>query len=442
MKHRFFIAVVVVGLLSLPIAGTVSAKGEKSDQKELYKNLDLFAKVLHNIQNDYVEPVKEKELVYGAIEGMLASLDPHSLFMPPDLYKELRIDTEGQFGGNGIEIAVKDGLLTVVAPLEGTPAARAGIKAGDQILRINDHSSRGMSLSDTVKMMRGKKGTSVKLTLKRKGMKAFTVTLKRDKIRIASVKQELIEGRYGYLRIVSFQEGTARDLRAAIGKLERLSDKKMAGLILDLRNNPGGLLDEAVQVADTFLAEGVIVMTESRNKQRDEKTAQKEGTISPLPLIVIINGGSASAAEIVAGALQDHHRAVLLGARTFGKGTVQTVYELGDGSALKLTIAKYYTPSGRSIQAEGIAPDIWVETREQASVALKESSSKPSETAVEIREKDLKGHFEPENGAATESEPDTVRSTGDDFQKEAAVNTLKSWKVFQNLSGGEGVVLR
>ncbi|MDO8461723.1 MAG: S41 family peptidase [Deltaproteobacteria bacterium] len=416
---------------SLVLGG--SSKGaspkEKGISRELYKELELFTKVLHYVKSDYVEEVKEKQLIEGAIRGMLSTLDPHSLYMPADLYRELKVDTEGKFGGVGIEVTIKDNWLTVVTPLEDTPAAKAGIRAGDKILKINNNSAKGISLIDAVKMMRGDKGSRLRLTIVREGVKPFQVTLARDLIRIKSVKKELIDKKYGYVRITSFQEGTAKELDRALRELEKKADgRQLGGLVLDLRNNPGGLLDEAVDVADQFLESGLIVKTTSRDEEIDKREAKRERTHPMMPLIVLVNGGSASAAEIVAGALQDQKRGVIVGTQTFGKGSVQTVYELGDGSALKLTIARYFTPSGRSIQAQGIKPDIIV-----PEVKILETAAVDQST---LREKDLKGHLEEEfdekesNLPSKSKKPKESAVTVEDYQKKVALDYLRSWDSF------------
>ncbi|MDO8644331.1 MAG: S41 family peptidase [bacterium] len=404
--------------LSLPSVSF--GKSDKKDSEDLYKNLDLFSTVLHNVENDYVEPVNDKELIYGAIRGMLDTLDPHSQFMSPDVYKELQIDTEGRFGGVGVEITIRDKALIVVSPLEGTPADLAGLKAGDQILQIDGVPTEGLSLNDTVKKMRGKKGTSVKLKILRKGKEPFEVALVRDRIQVKSVSGDLTEGRYGSVRIVSFQERTTKELEQVLNRLTKEAQGKLAGLVLDLRNNPGGLLEEAVGVSDTFLDKGVIVTTSNRTEEIDKREAVAEGTFPNVPLVVLVNGGSASASEIVAGALQDNGRALIMGTKTFGKGSVQTVYDLGDGSALKLTVAKYFTPSGRSIQADGISPDILVTSEEEGKKVVVEKKF--------LREEDLKGHLE-----ATKVEPKNASDTTQDFQKEVALAYLKGLDLFQSL---------
>lgn len=403
-KRLFF-----VGLIILPLLFPHSLLGKGKERSPsrapgtLYKNLEMFTRVLNLVREDYVEDVNEKELVYGAIRGMLSTLDPHSIFMPPDAYKELKVDTEGRFGGVGLEVTLKDNLLVVVTPIEGTPAERAGIREGDRILKIDGTSAKEMGLSEAVRKMRGARGSRVVLTLYREGHREpFDVTIIRDIIRIKSVRAEIPEEGFGYVRITSFQENTTDELQKALDGLQKKSKEKLKGVILDLRNNPGGLLEEAVTVSDLFLESGTIVSTASRNEELDKRIATKNDRDLLYPLVVMVNGGSASAAEIVAGALQDNKRAVILGTKSFGKGSVQTIFELGDGAALKLTIAKYYTPRGRSIQADGIHPDIVVQPRRPtASQARKDRSSK-------------------------EGEPETQASVPDeDYQKMAALDYLK-----------------
>src|SRR6266404_7081840 len=358
-KHGTPLLLLFVGLalgffLSAHWVPNVSAVGRQD-----YESLEAFSNILSIVKKNYVEDVETKSLVSGAINGMLNSLDPHSAYLTPELYKELQSDTQGRFGGLGIEITVKGGILTVVSPIEDTPAAKAGIKPGDQIFKIEEEFTKDMSLVDAVKKMRGLKGTKINLTIKREGVAdLMDFTLVRDVIRVQSVRSRTLEPGYGYIRLAQFQERSDRDMQRA---LEKMSAEKggLKGLVLDLRNNPGGLLTQAVRVSDMFLESGLIVYTEGRiEAQKQKYFAQKDGTWTDFPVVVLVNGGSASASEIVAGALQDHKRAVVLGTKTFGKGSVQTILPLDDNSALRLTTARYYTPSGRSIQALGIVPDI------------------------------------------------------------------------------------
>lgn len=412
---KFFISALV--LLLLPnISNAVSEKG--------YESLHIFSKVLSQIENNYVEDVDDSILIRGAIHGLLSTLDPHSTYMPPQAYKELRVDTSGKFGGVGIEVWIRDGLLTVVAPIDGTPASRADIKSGDKVVKIDGHFTRDMDLSDAVLKMRGKVGSKITLTLSRDdNKKTFDVTLTREIIKVPSVRYEILDEEYGYIKLRTFQERTVKDMEAALKKLR--SAGALKGLILDLRDNPGGLLDQAVYVSDLFMDKGVIVTTKSRGEEIDRQEAHADGNETTCPMIILTNGGTASASEIVAGALKDHARAVVLGTKTFGKGSVQTVMEMDDGSALKLTIALYFTPSGRSIQAQGIIPDIVV------SSLLPETAST---NKTPIREEDLPGHLiVPEAETPSGNAPATVESAASkiDYQKKVALDYLKSWEIFR-----------
>jgi carboxyl-terminal processing protease len=326
-----------------------------------YERLKVFTEVLSLIQANYVEETKPRDLIYGGIKGMLETLDPHSSFLTPDVFKEMQVETQGSFGGLGIEITVKDRQLTVVAPIEGTPADRAGLHAGDRIVKIDGNPTKDMTLMEAVKKLRGPKGTSVTLTILREESPGpFEMSLVREVIEVKSVRSKDLGDGIAYIRITSFQERTGKDLLKAI---EQLQKNGMSALVLDLRNDPGGLLNQAVQVSDLFLEKGqLIVYTEGRIKNQDLRFSAEHGAQIPnVPMVVLVNGGSASASEIVAGALQDWKRALVLGTKTFGKGSVQTVIPLSDGSGLRLTTAKYYTPKGRSIHGTGIVPDIIVE---------------------------------------------------------------------------------
>lgn len=411
MKKIFFAAV----LLSSSIAFALTDKG--------FESLHTFSRVLQQVETNYVEPVDDQTLVRGAIRGMLDVLDPHSVFMPPSVYKELRMETGGRFAGVGLEVTIKKGWITVVSPIEGSPADRAGIKAGDRIIKINGRSVREMDLGEAVGMMRGKSGTHVQLTILREDNKhPFDVSIGRKIIQVPSIRAELLPDHIGYARITSFQERTGADLAEALHALEKSG--ALQGLILDLRNNPGGLLDQAVLVSDFFLENGTIVTTESRRKEIDRRVATGQGIEPRYPIIVLLNGGSASASEIVAGALQDNARALIMGSQSFGKGSVQSVMELDDGSALKLTIARYFTPNGRSIQALGISPDILV-----GETPGKTPKKRP------YREENLRRHLDKPAGSDAEaktSPPVTIEETpsetkGKDYQKETALSTLKTW---------------
>jgi carboxyl-terminal processing protease len=391
-----------------------SALAESDDAT--YKQLELFARVLSYVQNNYVEPVKEQQLIYGAIKGMLETLDPHTVFMPPDLFKEMKIDTSGEFGGLGIEVARKNEQLVVVAPLDDTPAARAGIRAGDQILAIDDESTRGMDLARVIQKLRGPAGKKIVLSIMREGFSApREIAVIRDHIRINSVDGQLYEG-IAYVRVKNFQERTDAYLRKELDRLRAKNGaSELRGLVLDLRNNPGGLLDQAVAVSDRFLPGNLTIVTTRGRDGRNttEERSKDRDTEKPYPLVVLVNAGSASASEIVAGALQDNGRAVVMGTPTFGKGSVQTVIELEDGSGLKLTIARYYTPKGRSIQERGIVPDFIVGDAPGPAPLSKEPP----------REKDLRRHFKSEEVAAA----------GDLLVPNLPPN-LKDWAATQRMS--------
>ncbi|NRD50936.1 S41 family peptidase [Corallococcus sp. AB004] len=362
-------------------------------EESAYRQLELFARVLSYVENNYVESVDRKTLIQGAIQGMLDTLDPHTLFMPPEVFREMKIDTSGEFGGLGIEIARKGDRLVVVAPIDDTPAARAGIKAGDELLAIDGESTQGMDLGRALQKMRGPAGGRVLLTLMRAGFNApRELAILRDHIRIVSVESALYDG-IGHVKVKNFQDRTDQSLKKELDRLRALNGgKELDGLVLDLRNNPGGLLDQAVAMSDRFLPGNLpIVSTRGRDgRNASEEKSRDRDTEKDYPLVVLVNAGSASASEIVAGALQDHGRAVIMGTQTFGKGSVQTIIELEDGSGLKLTIARYYTPKGRSIQEKGITPDFLVP---------EDSTGKPGTDAP--REKDLRGHFKAEPSQTT-----------------------------------------
>src|SRR5947207_4523597 len=373
-------------LLAVLFSGGSGVQRVDAVPKESYEGLETFTNILSIIQKNYVDEVQTKQLIEGAINGMLAALDPHSAYLTPDLYRELQVDTKGSFGGLGIEITNRNGVLTVVSPIEDTPAYRAGVKSGDQIMKINGEFTKDMTLVDAVKKMRGPKDTKVTLTLKRENTpEVFDVTMTREIIKIQSVKWKKLEPGYGYVRLTQFQERTDDDLERALKALDK-ETAGLQGLVLDLRNDPGGLLTQAVRVADLFLESGLIVYTDGRlENQKQKYFAHKPGTWSDFPMVVLVNGGTASASEIVAGALQDHKRSLILGTQTFGKGSVQTILPLDDNSALRLTTARYYTPSGRSIQATGIVPDL---VMDQTAVLAKADKSGL------LREANLPRHLE------------------------------------------------
>ena len=400
--------------------------------KGVYKDIKTFNEVFDMVKKNYVEDVDSSVLIQGAINGMIKSLDPHSTFMTPEVYKELEVETQGRFGGIGIEITLLKDILTVVSPIEDTPAFIAGIKSGDQIIKIDGMSTKDISIMEAVKKMRGPENTKVTITIMRENMaKPKDFVLTRAVIQVKSVKAKTFDDNIGYIRIASFHERTADDVRKALREIgEKV--RPMKGLVLDLRNDPGGLLIQAIDVSDMFLKTGVIVSTRGRTKNMETKAmAKNDGNEITCPIVVLVNEGTASAAEIVAGALQDNGRALIIGTRTFGKASVQTVIPLEDGSALKLTTARYYTPKGRSIQAEGINPDILVKYM------------KPSEDTENnywedrLREKDLKGHIKPakEDGTKLDEAIDKdIKDPSDvahDNQLKTAIDILKSWDIMK-----------
>jgi carboxyl-terminal processing protease len=396
-----------------------------------------FSEVYSRIKTDYVESVGDKKLLTDAIQGMLSGLDPHSSYLDAESFKDIRVDTEGQFGGLGIEVTMENGFVKVVSPIEDTPAARAGLKSGDLVIRLDDKAVKGMTLNEAVRTMRGRPGTDIVLTVVREGQsKPLKFTLTRAVIKIQSVKNKLLEPGYGYVRITQFQAGTDKGLKDALRKLEGENKGALKGLVLDLRNNPGGVLNGAVAVSDAFLDKGLIVYTEGRVADSRQKYNATPGDLANgAPIVVLVNGGSASASEIVAGALQDHKRAVVLGTKTFGKGSVQTIVPVSGGAALKLTTARYYTPNGRSIQASGIEPDIVAE----------EAKLTKSEAGERIKEADLLRHLE--NGEAPapkkEEKKDDAKKdaaarhlpSADDYQLNEALNLLKGISLFQSRGG-------
>ena len=409
---------------SLIVCVIIPYRSVRARSDEIYEKLKIFSEVLSIVQKNYVEETKSEDLIYGAINGMLKTLDPHSSFMLPDVYKELQVETKGSFGGIGIEITIRKGVLTIVSPIEDTPAFRAGLKAGDKIVKIEGESTENMTLFDAVKKMRGPAGTKVTISIIREGfVEPEDFTLTREIIRIKSVKHRALEDNIGYIRISQFQERTEEEFNKALDTLEQ-GDEPLRGLILDMRNNPGGLLDQAVKVCDEFIEQGLIVYTQGRNEAQQMKfSAHPNKKPHNYPIIALVNAGSASGSEIVAGALQDHNRAVVLGTPTFGKGSVQTIVPLEDGSGLRLTTALYYTPLGRSIQATGIIPD----------VIIKEKVFHRKEEKKElkfIKEKDLEGHFEPEE----ETEEITpTEEEEEDIPLARAIQLLKSWYIFKEL---------
>lgn len=421
--------VFVAGLLS---GRLLEGKG-LAQQSETYEELRPFTEVLNKVQRDYVEETATRDVVYGAIRGMLNTLDPHSAFMPPDVYKEMQVDTKGEFGGLGIQIGLKDERLTVIAPIEGTPADRAGVLAGDRIIKIDGATTKDLTLMDAVNKMRGAKGTKVTLTLEREGTASLIdITLVREIIKIQSARHKMLDNGIGYVRLTQFQEQTAEDL---VKSLTSLRKDHMQSLILDLRNNPGGLLTSAVEVSEQFLPKGkVVVSIKGRQGKAEDYAAAGDQPLLDLPMIVLVNEGSASASEIVAGAMQDWGRAVVVGTTTFGKGSVQTIIPLSDGSALRLTTAKYYTPKGRSIQNTGIDPTIIVRNQVKGDVKRQV-----------VRERDLERHLgnetapsapdQPQDPAELSPIPDVPNEGAgpeEDVQLQKAIELLKSWAIFKD----------
>ena len=408
---------------------------QRGDEAALpLEDLRTFTEVFAKIKNDYVEPIGDGTLLENAIRGMLSGLDPHSAYLVPDDYQELQAGTSGEFGGLGIEVGMEDGFVKVIAPIDDTPAQRAGVEAGDLVIRLDDTPVKGMSLAEAVKVMRGEPGTDIVLTIVREGVdRPIRITITRDVIHVTSVRSRSIEPGYGYVRISQFQIRTGESLREAVDKLrEDAGDGDLKGLVLDLRNNPGGVLNAAVSVSDAFLDEGTIVYTEGRMDDAQLTFSAKGSDIlDGVPLVVLVNAGSASASEIVAGALQDHRRAVIMGEKTFGKGSVQTILPLDNGSALKLTTARYYTPSGNSIQARGIIPDITLDRVRVSRV----------DAGQGVKEADLARHLESEGAEEDlEAAQQARQPTGEvplaqrDFALYEALNLLKGLYILNDRS--------
>ncbi|MCE5283723.1 MAG: S41 family peptidase [Deltaproteobacteria bacterium] len=424
--------VLLVFLTALILLGPYSDRRVSAVDRNTYRNLKTFSEVLDMVEKNYVEPVDSTKMMQGAINGMMKSLDPHSSFMTAEMYKDLEVETRGSFGGIGIEITILKDVLTVVSPIEDTPAYHAGVKAGDQIIKIDGKSTKDITITEAVKKLRGPRDTQVTITIFHEGMaKPRDIVITRSIIKIRSVKSKTFEDHIGYIRISSFQERTVEDAKKALREIEAKASP-LKGIVIDLRNNPGGLLNQSVEVSDLFLKSGVIVSTRGRSKSMESKSEAKDDGDEPTcPIVVLVNEGTASAAEIVSGALQDNGRAVILGTQTFGKGSVQTVIPLEDGAALKLTTAKYYTPKGRSIQAEGITPDIVVRP-------VKPTEEKSLGEDQQIREKDLQGHIRsPKEG---EGKPEEAKKDLDglaqDNQLKHAIDILRGWDILKkNMRG-------
>jgi carboxyl-terminal processing protease len=425
-QKYILIAILVFSVVSTGIFVGRWATTSVGAEVEGYEDLKTFSEAFSLVRKNYVENVKPKDLIYGAIKGMLGSLDPHSAFMTPEQYKEMQVDTKGEFGGIGIQIGVKDSMLTVIAPIEDTPAYKAGIKAGDKIVKINDQFTKDMSLHEAVSKMRGAPSTSVKIAILREGWKVTKdFTIVREIIKIKSVKSKLLEDGIGYVKINQFQEQTSSDLSKALKNLEK---QKITSLILDLRNNPGGLLNSAVDVSSQFLPTGkLVVFIKDRKGEKVEYRSGKSELNADVPMVVLVNQGSASASEIVAGALKDWNRAVLIGTQTFGKGSVQSVIPLEDGSAVRLTTARYYTPNGISIQTTGITPDIVVKPE------MKDGEKgHPAIREIDL-ERHLKNSLEPEEKSEPEEMVPIETDEKEDIQLQRAIDLLKAWDVFREL---------
>lgn len=431
-------------LISLFVGGAFFLSGSDgevgADTKDVYKNIEIFTEVLRQIEKSYVEPQEPQELIYGAIKGMVHDLDPHSSFMTKEEYGELMLETKGSFTGIGVEITVKDNVLTVVSPIEGTPAYKVGMKAGDKIIKIEKTRTKDMTLMEAVKRIRGPKGTKVNLTIMREGeAKPLELSITRGVIPLISVRQYFLTPEIGYVRISNFQSKTVNDLSAALEEMEK--EREIKGLVLDLRNNPGGLLSQAIEVSDLFLNSGLIVSTKGRiSSQNITATAHTDKKSRTYPIIALINSGSASAAEIVAGALQDNKRALVLGTRSFGKGSVQTILPLSDGSGLRLTTARYYTPSGKSIQSSGIVPDIELDFAPP-------NEKEKKDVGKFVREEDLEGHMANEDveKIAPVEENDEMEKDRRvkmllerDNQVRHAVELLKTWAIFSQIKAVPG----
>ncbi len=426
MKRLGLIAALAGALLILPLQRDIGAVAATStattNTAETYKELNLFGDVFDKVRSEYVDDVSDDTLIEGAINGMLTSLDPHSNYLNAKNFNDMKVQTRGEFGGLGIEVSMENGLIKVVSPIDDTPAARAGLKPGDLITQIDGQPVQGMTLPEAVEKMRGPVNSDITLRIRRAGKDPFDVKLTRATIKIQSVRSHLEDGNIGYVRITSFNEQTDVGLENAMKNLKQQAGNKLAGIVLDLRNNPGGLLDQAVAVSDAFLDKGEIVSTRGRRPDDAQRYNAHPGDITGgLPMVVLINSGSASASEIVAGALKDHHRAILMGTRSFGKGSVQTIIPLPGHGAMRLTTARYYTPSGRSIQAKGIEPDIVVEAAK---------IEHPANDANAVAKKEDAAKTDPDNPEDQATVDPTVIGTPDDYQLARAVDMLRGIALF------------
>lgn len=434
MGYKRLVVVVMVVLFCLPgfssAASVVKKKDEVQKEGLPLEQLRNFSDIFARIKSNYVEQVGDKELLENAIRGMLSGLDPHSTYLDPDEYKELRIDTTGQFGGLGIQVGLENGYVKVISPIDDTPAFKAGIKAGDLIIRLNDKSVKDIGLNEAVKLMRGRPGTEIEIGVLREGTEdPIVFKLQRAVIKVQSVKSFILEPGFGYVRISTFQSKTATHLKNALSKLVKKNGKPLNGLILDLRNNPGGILNAAAGVSDLFIEEGKLVYTQGRTDDSYFEFVAKPGDVlNKAPMVVLINGGSASASEIVAGALQDHDRAVVMGKKSFGKGSVQTIQELRNGGAVKFTTARYFTPKGRSIQAVGIEPDIIIEDFK--------ATEKEKHGLTLLKESDLSGHISNPNGSKSKNHKKSLSK--DD---KLVVKLRKDYKIHEALNLLKGMYI-
>jgi carboxyl-terminal processing protease len=432
-KNIFILFLGIVLGIFMGTCGSVFADKENTESATdtetiPFEDLRTFTEIFGRIKRDYVEPVSDKKLLEDAVRGMLSGLDPHSAYLVAEEFQELKEGTTGQFGGLGIEVTMENGFIKVVSPIDDTPAQRAGIKTGDLVIKLDDKPVKGMSLADAVKLMRGEPGSKIILTIVREGEEApLKLTIARDIIKVKSVKSRMLEKDYGYLRISSFQSGTGEGLKDAIAALKKENTRNLKGLVIDLRNNPGGVLNAAVEVSDAFLKSGLIVYTEGRIENSEMRfNASPDDLIDGAPIVVLINAGSASASEIVAGALQDQKRAIIMGEKSFGKGSVQTILPTSNGAAVKLTTARYYTPSGRSIQAEGIEPDI--------AVARLKLESLEKQEFTPVKEADLSHHLQKNK---ENTKPAENSGEAGDKEKEAA--ELKDYALNEALNLLKGI---
>jgi carboxyl-terminal processing protease len=420
-------AIGALAFLALPQAAPA-----QSNSSETYRLLNLFGEIFERVRTDYVEGTEDRKLIEDAINGMLTSLDPHSSYMPPKSFRDMQVQTRGEFGGLGIEVTMENGFVKVVSPIDETPAARAGLRPGDFVTHIDNEPVLGLTLQEAVEKMRGPVNSNIKLMIRRGGGDPFEVTLTRAVIRVQSVRSR-VEGELGYVRITSFTEQTESGLKNAIDRIRQQSGNKLKGLVLDMRNNPGGLLDQAIAVSDAFLDKGEIVSTRGRRNDEAQRFNAKPGDLlNGLPIVVLINGGSASASEIVAGALQDHRRAILLGTRSFGKGSVQTIIPMGNQGAIRLTTARYYTPSGRSIQAQGIDPDIVVEPARLEKVD-QPRARRESDLRGALRNDQQQGQGQQQPGQGGE-QPAAAEGT-EDYQLQRAFDLLRGLALYNQRNG-------